>query len=131
MKRYLYISSLLILMSSCYTRLDDVKLNDNPYDSEYDGPKVVVIDSIVFKYIASVGYNYVYISGKIDMYDEFSFYKNGVLINTYTRGTLSTPGRELVIDAPVVFGQTNTFQAQLKYLGKGTSLSDPVVFTTP
>ena len=131
MKKLIVASSVLLLLSSCYTRLDDVKLNDNPYDKEYDGPKVVLIDSISYHYIGGIGYDYIYISSKIEMYDEFSIYKNGTFINTFARGTLSTPHRELIIESPVVSGQTNSYQAQLKYLGQKTSLSDAYVFTNP
>jgi hypothetical protein len=118
------------LLAAC-SQLDDIKLNDNPYDSAYEGPKVVQIDSVVTSGFGTSKTNKVYLTATINMYDHFSLYKDGTKILTLDKNTTSTPQFEFALHYPATVGTTYTYQVQLVYNGSTTSLSDAVSYTTP
>lgn len=119
------------MIFSCKSGLDDISMNDNPYDKDYEGPKVVSIDSVVPKMIGLTKYNYVYLSPTIQLYDKVNLYVDGVKIKTQNRVSFGAGDQELITHFPVFSGNTFTYQVQLGQNDGVTDLSDPVNFTTP
>lgn len=121
----------LLTIVSCKSELDEITLNDNPYDSAYEGPKVVVIDSVVSKIIGPTKYNYIYLTATVQLFDKVNLFVNGTKIKTISRTDYSASPSELITHFPVFTGNTFTYQVQLGQNDGVTDLSDPVNFTTP
>jgi hypothetical protein len=132
MKKILYILLPVLFLFSCKSKLDDVKLNDNPYDREYEGAKVVRVDSIRNVKITSTVYaNKINLTALTGMYIDFSLYRNGVFVKTANRTSYDAVLTEVIYDYGTVSGTTNSYTVALKFDDNKTQQSDPFTFRTP
>jgi hypothetical protein len=122
---------LLCSLVSCRSELDDIEMNDNPYDQEYQGPKVIRIDSVVHKIIGLTKYNYVYMSATTQLYDKVHLYADGVKIKTINRTSFTAAPTELITHFPVTSGSAFVYEGQLGQNAGVTAKSEAVSFTTP
>lgn len=123
--------ALLLLATSCSKKLDNVPFNDNPYDNDYTGSKVVRINtietaSIIIDTLFHLQ-NQIYYTKSYDTYDGVKLYRNGVLINTHYNSISHTV---YIPDNTPVSGVTYTYEVRL-FLGSGEASSDPFTYTTP
>ena len=125
---FLFLASVTFFISSCSKKLDDVPqpFNDNPYDNDYTGPRVVRIDNIV--HIATSGFRNELYYTKLHANNEgIRLYRNGILINTHYNHTAHTV---FIADNTTISGSVNTYVLEI-FSGSGRAESDPVTFTTP
>ncbi len=127
MNRVYVVAFLIVLVFSSCNKLKDVHLNTNPYDKDYNGPKVAMINHIEQALIQpSDHYVKVITFSSTVFYSFVVVYRNGVEIGTHYRtayhnGILFQENFE---DHGLVAGQTYTYQIKLKYESGYTSLSD-------
>lgn len=120
------IGIIVLICASCATKLDDVTLNDNPYDSEYEGPPVITVTSVeVDTAVYPMGYNQVKFSKITDKYDGVKLYRSGTLIKTIHS---TSPYLSTITDVNANVNVSYTYQVKL-FLGSGETASDPYVHT--
>jgi hypothetical protein len=127
MKRIYFAALLVVLGFSGCNKLKDVNLDTNPYDKDYNGPKVAMINHIEQGIIQpSDHYVKVVAFSSTVFYSYVVLYRNGLVIGTYYRKAYNTGPlyEETFEDHGLVVGQTYTYQIQLKYESGYTSLSD-------
>ena len=128
MKVFIYVIIFLGIISGCSKKLDNVTLNDNPYDEAYSGPIVINMSSIITDTVSfPIMRNYINFTKSTENYDGVRLYRGGVLINTNATSSLSLSS---VTDNSAISGVTYTYQLRL-YLGSGETESDFFTFTTP
>ncbi|MCW3072142.1 MAG: hypothetical protein JWO44_2032 [Bacteroidetes bacterium] len=121
-----------LFLLCCKSKLDEVQLNDNPYDLEYAGPKVVRIDSVRKVEVSFHVYaNKINLTSLTEMYQGVILYRNGVVIKTINRTSHASVLKESIYDNTAVSGVTYSYTASLKYDNGKTGQSDAFNFTTP
>lgn len=131
MNKYRIIIGLLMVMivaSNCSKKLDNININDNPYDRDYVGPIVVSKSTITTD---TVSYptmrNTISVTKTINNHDGIRLYRNGVLVSTKLA---SSPGFPSISDNSAVAFATYTYQLRL-FLGSGETESADFSYTTP
>jgi hypothetical protein len=132
MKKIIYCLFCLCVLAGCKSKLDEVSFSDNPYDSDYSGEEVVILDSVSRVRVTTTVYvNRVTITSKIQMYQKVVLYRNGVVIKTENRSGYTGEFIEQVDDYTAIPGSTYTYTAALKHEEAFTRKSNSVTFTTP
>ncbi|MCW3104081.1 MAG: hypothetical protein JWO09_2521 [Bacteroidetes bacterium] len=132
MKKAFYILAAAFFLLGCKSKLDDVQLNDNPYDHEYAGPKVVRIDSVRRMEVGFHVYaTKVSLTSSTEMYQGAILYRNGVAIKTINRTSHASVLTEALYDNTAVAGTAYSYTAALKYDNGKTGQSDAFNFITP
>lgn len=126
MKHQLIIVFALLLSITSCKKLDNISFNDNPYDKDYDGLRVVKIDTITTEFGVGVK-NKIYYTKSFDNYDGIRLYRNGFLLTTHYNSLVHSV--DLPDNSPTS-GVTYTYEVRL-FLGSGETPSDPVSYTTP
>ncbi|OFY82383.1 MAG: hypothetical protein A3F72_15935 [Bacteroidetes bacterium RIFCSPLOWO2_12_FULL_35_15] len=117
--------TLLLLVTSC-KKLDNISFNDNPYDKDYDGPRVVKIDTITTEFGVGVK-NKIYYTKSFDNNDGIRLYRNGFLLTTQYNSVIHSVD---IPDSSPTSGVTYTYEVRL-FLGSGETSSEPFSYTTP
>lgn len=133
MTRLLYIALFSIVVLSGCNKLKDTKLNNNPYDKNYEGSKVVSISSVSTTFVSGVPRNDLTVTINYNLYEKVVLYRNGVVKGTFSRLDYSSVSTftESFSDMSPTNGETYTYQVALTYDSGTTSLSDSYVYTTP
>lgn len=119
---------LMIVFSNCSTTLDQIDINDNPYDRDYVGPAVISMSAITTDTISyPIMRNKISSTKTINNHDGVRLYRNGVLINTNTISSVNFPD---ISDNGASSGVTYSYQLRL-YLGSGETESEVFTYTTP
>lgn len=117
--------ALLLFITSC-KKLDNISFNDNPYDKDYNGPRVVKIDNITTEFGVGVK-NKIFYTKSFDNYDGIRLYRNGFPLTTQYNSIMHSV--DIPDNAPTS-GVTYTYEVRL-FLGSGEASSDPFIYTTP
>jgi len=127
--------AVLFLFSGCDNRLTDVELNSNPYDQEYAGPKVVMIDHgrTIIETVFTTAHpkNEIYVRPATQLYHKVNLYRNGVLIKTSPRQSYGAENLvEMIRDESPVAGVSYSYEAALVSETSVTAKSEPFSYTT-
>lgn len=122
----------IVVLSGC-NKLKDTKLNNNPYDKNYEGSKVVSISSVSTTLVSGVPRNDLTVTINYNLYEKVVLYRDGVVKGTFSRMNYSSGSTftESFSDTSPENGKTYTYQVALTYDSGTTSLSDSYVYTTP
>lgn len=135
MKKILPLFITLAMLSGCKNALNDLELNDNPYDQSYEGPQIVRITKCTTVMVTSggtlVARNKIELVPATQMYQKIKLYRNGTLLGTMNRLYYGAENiHEVITDNTPVIGTTYSYQVSLISEESETQLSDAVSYTT-
>ncbi len=131
--KHLFSLLLLVFTFSGCSKLKDTKLNDNPYDKDYTGTKVVNITGASTIIIdASNHFNQINVATSTTYYQNLLVYRNGAYLKRVPRASYfyGSHQQESILDSTSVIGTTYSYQVKLNFEVGYTSLSDGFDCTT-
>jgi hypothetical protein len=131
MKKYkvtLFVIVLITLLVGCTKKIDEISINDSPYDPAYTGPKVVQIDYVTTVNPTLTTRNNIIHFTRTDLHcDAVVLYRNGTAISSVTCSGMATS----VVDNTAGIGVTYTYEVNLVFGSLHTAKSDAYTYTTP